>query len=90
VLGLGFGLNAGDERPFDVQGPPLGGGRGVIGLRQEVLAPAPPGEHVVKVGEVGQGEIDVDLGGATGVDLGDENEKGMRIVSLPLPHSKSW
>jgi hypothetical protein len=49
VLGLGFGLDAGNERPLDVQGPSLGGGVGLVRLGQQVLAPAPPGQQVANI-----------------------------------------
>jgi hypothetical protein len=49
MLGLGFSFNASDERPFDVQGPALGRGGCVIGVGQEMLAPAPLSQHVVNI-----------------------------------------
>ena len=42
VLGLSFGLHTRHEWPFNVEGPALGRGGGVIGVGQEVLAPEPP------------------------------------------------
>jgi len=49
VLGLSFGLNTRHEWPFNVEGPALGRGGGVMGVGQEVLAPEPPGQHVAKI-----------------------------------------
>jgi hypothetical protein len=80
VLRLGFSLDAGNERLFDVEGPALRGSRGVIGLGQEVLAPAPPGKPLLKVSEIGEGEIDVDVGGSLRVDIGGAT--GVRIRGL--------
>ena len=42
MLGFRLGFYLLDERFFDVQGPALGRGGGVIRLGQQVLAPAPP------------------------------------------------
>lgn len=47
VLSFCLGFNSLDKRFFDMKGPPLSGSWGVVGLGQEVLAPAAPGQPSV-------------------------------------------
>jgi hypothetical protein len=74
MLGLSLSPNAGDEWLLDVQGPSFGGSGSIICLGQQVLTSAPPGQHVVEVREVGEGEIDVDGGSTTRVDFGGSTD----------------
>ena len=77
VLGLGFRFDPLDEGLFDVQRPALGRGRGLIRGVEEMLSLAPPGKNLLKISEIRERYINVDICSSTFVDFG-----GATIVNI--------
>ncbi len=83
VLGLGFGLDLLDEGLFNVQGPSFCGSRRLVCGAEEMFPLAPPGKNLLKISEIGQRDVNVDIcrsvfvdfGGATVVDIGGLDRK---------------
>src|SRR2546430_1894530 len=70
MFSLCFGFDFLDKGFFNVQRPSLGRSRGFVGFAKQVLSLAPPGKNLLKISEVGERYINVDICGSTFVDFG--------------------
>jgi hypothetical protein len=89
MFGLGFCLDPLDKRLLDMQRPALGRGGGFIGLGEEVLALAPPCQHVLKIGHICQRDVNVDFCGSAFVDFGGATVVHMGGLGLTPTHEEN-
>jgi hypothetical protein len=69
VLGLRFSLDLLDERFLNVQRPALGRSRRLIRGAEEMFPLATPGKNFLKISEIRERDVNVDIGGSTFVDI---------------------
>jgi hypothetical protein len=69
MLGLGFGLDFLNEGFFNVQRPAFCWSKGLIRGAEEMFPFAPPREDFLKISEIGERYINVDICGSTFVNF---------------------
>jgi hypothetical protein len=70
MFGLRFGLDLLNEGLLNVQRPALGRSRGLIRSAEEMFPLAPPCEDFLKISEIRERDVNVDICGSTFVDFG--------------------
>jgi hypothetical protein len=85
VFSLRLCLNPLDKRFFDVQRPALGRSRGFVRFSEEVFSLAPPGKNLLKISEIRERDVNVDICSSTCVDLGGATIVYMRGLRRKCP-----
>jgi hypothetical protein len=69
AFNLCFGFDLLDKGFFNVQRPTLSRSRGFIRGAEQMFPFSPPGKNFLKISEIGEGYINVDICGSTFVDF---------------------